>query len=104
MTVITVPEGVTFDAQQLMASMEDHLQLARDRPGSARGIGVVDGRAFARIVCRGSQGRRLDHCRFAPRRSTARGRQANTYQNYLVEHQQSLVGQAWLYSLAAALI
>ena len=29
---------------------------------------------------------------------------ANTYQNYLVEHQQSLVGQAWLYSLAAALI
>jgi len=24
MTAITVPEGVTFDAGQLMASMEDH--------------------------------------------------------------------------------
>jgi hypothetical protein len=29
---------------------------------------------------------------------------ANTFQNYLIEHQQSLVAQAWLYALAAALM
>jgi hypothetical protein len=29
---------------------------------------------------------------------------ATTYQNYLIEHQQSLVAQAWLYALAAALL
>jgi hypothetical protein len=31
MTVITVPEGVTFDAQPLMASMEDHTRASRRR-------------------------------------------------------------------------
>src|ERR1700751_4457267 len=31
MTAITVPEGVSFDAQPLMASMEDHTRASRRR-------------------------------------------------------------------------
>jgi hypothetical protein len=56
MTAITVPEGVTFDARQLMASMEDHTQAsARKATDPRAGIDVVDGRAFTVSVSRESQ-------------------------------------------------
>jgi hypothetical protein len=40
MTAITVPEGVTFDAGQLMASMEDHTRAGVVRATDPHAVSI----------------------------------------------------------------
>jgi hypothetical protein len=76
MTVITVPEGVSFDAQPLMASMEDHPPASSRQPRIRTGYRFRRWSSIHKNCLPRVAGPSSGSLPFAPRRSTARGRQS----------------------------